>query len=332
MATDYDAPRRNEADELGEDSLEELKARRAEAQSSSVDVDETDFNENLELPGRGPVQRGAHRPRAAQAGGRVHLLALLPGAPPQPAGDDPQRPAGLPRLRAEGPRCPPPRRPARALSGAVPDVTEGNRPRSSRGTCRRPRPVGGTVGRGRRRGHRARVAARALADAVAGLLGRDTPAGQPAGARRAAAGARAAAGVLADVVGAVAAAARSAADPRPGTGPAGGAGSRGWAPGGLLTDLLDAAAPRLPIRDRDRLRRAYPGASDAEIADALVARATRLTGGIGAATGGLAAAQWFAPPSLVAVPLEMGAQTVLVAAVEVVLVGELHELAGRPPR
>ena len=51
MATDYDAPRRNESDELGEDSLEELKARRAEAQSSSVDVDETDFNEALELPG-----------------------------------------------------------------------------------------------------------------------------------------------------------------------------------------------------------------------------------------------------------------------------------------
>ena len=51
MATDYDAPRRSEADELGEDSLEELKARRAEAQSASVDVDETDFNENLELPG-----------------------------------------------------------------------------------------------------------------------------------------------------------------------------------------------------------------------------------------------------------------------------------------
>ena len=56
MATDYDAPRRNEADELGEDSLEELKARRAEAQSSSVDVDETDFNENLELPGANGLQ------------------------------------------------------------------------------------------------------------------------------------------------------------------------------------------------------------------------------------------------------------------------------------
>jgi hypothetical protein len=183
--------------------------------------------------------------------------------------------------------------------------------------------IGGDTGVG--------AAARALADAVAGLLGRDIPAEQSGSGRRAA-GAKAATGVLADVVSAVASAARSAANPGAGesngrSAPAGG--QRGFAPGGLLTDLLDAAAPRLPIRDRERLRQAHPGASDAEIADALVARATRLTGAIGAATGGLAAAQWFAPPSLVAVPLELGAQTVLVAAVEVVLVGELHELAGR---
>ena len=51
MATDYDAPRRNETDEMGEDSLEELKARRNEAQSSVVDVDETDTAESFELPG-----------------------------------------------------------------------------------------------------------------------------------------------------------------------------------------------------------------------------------------------------------------------------------------
>ena len=51
MATDYDAPRRTEESEIGEDSLEELKARRAEAQSSSVDVDEADLNEAIELPG-----------------------------------------------------------------------------------------------------------------------------------------------------------------------------------------------------------------------------------------------------------------------------------------
>jgi|SRR6266480_6711802 len=50
MATDYDAPRRDEVD-LGEDSLEELKARRTDAQSSTVDVDETDVAETFELPG-----------------------------------------------------------------------------------------------------------------------------------------------------------------------------------------------------------------------------------------------------------------------------------------
>jgi Domain of unknown function (DUF4193) len=51
MATDYDAPRRGDVEELGEDSLEELKARRAEAQSGTIDVDETELNEALELPG-----------------------------------------------------------------------------------------------------------------------------------------------------------------------------------------------------------------------------------------------------------------------------------------
>ncbi len=51
MATDYDAPRRGEVDELSEDSLEELKARRAEAQSGLIDVDEADLAESQELPG-----------------------------------------------------------------------------------------------------------------------------------------------------------------------------------------------------------------------------------------------------------------------------------------
>ncbi len=51
MATDYDAPRRDEADLAGADSLEELKTRRADAQSGSVDVDEAELSENFELPG-----------------------------------------------------------------------------------------------------------------------------------------------------------------------------------------------------------------------------------------------------------------------------------------
>ena len=51
MATDYDAPRRTETDEVAEDSLEELTARRNEAQSAVVDVDESESAESFELPG-----------------------------------------------------------------------------------------------------------------------------------------------------------------------------------------------------------------------------------------------------------------------------------------
>ena len=51
MATDYDAPRKNE-EELREDSIEELKARRADKTSGSVDEDETDAAEGFELLAR----------------------------------------------------------------------------------------------------------------------------------------------------------------------------------------------------------------------------------------------------------------------------------------
>jgi predicted RNA-binding Zn-ribbon protein involved in translation (DUF1610 family) len=50
MATDYDTPRKTD-DELGEDSIEELKARRVDKSASTVDVDETELAESLELPG-----------------------------------------------------------------------------------------------------------------------------------------------------------------------------------------------------------------------------------------------------------------------------------------
>lgn len=50
MATDYDTPRKTD-DELAEDSLEELKARRVDASSGSVDADEAESAESFELPG-----------------------------------------------------------------------------------------------------------------------------------------------------------------------------------------------------------------------------------------------------------------------------------------
>jgi hypothetical protein len=50
MATDYDAPRKQD-DELKEDSIEELQTRRADPQSGSVDEDEAAAAESFELPG-----------------------------------------------------------------------------------------------------------------------------------------------------------------------------------------------------------------------------------------------------------------------------------------
>jgi len=50
MATDYDAPRKTD-DDLNEDSIEELKARRVDKVSGAVDEDESDAAEGFELPG-----------------------------------------------------------------------------------------------------------------------------------------------------------------------------------------------------------------------------------------------------------------------------------------
>ena len=50
MATDYDAPRKQD-DELKSDSFEELKARHSHQSSGSVDEDETEAADGFELPG-----------------------------------------------------------------------------------------------------------------------------------------------------------------------------------------------------------------------------------------------------------------------------------------
>ncbi len=50
MATDYDAPRKTD-DDLSEDSIEELKARRVDKNAAIVDVDESEQADGFELPG-----------------------------------------------------------------------------------------------------------------------------------------------------------------------------------------------------------------------------------------------------------------------------------------
>ncbi len=50
MATDYDSPRKTD-EELTEDSLQELQARRLDKSSTAIDLDPDDVAESLELPG-----------------------------------------------------------------------------------------------------------------------------------------------------------------------------------------------------------------------------------------------------------------------------------------
>ena len=59
-----------------------------------------------------------------------------------------------------------------------------------------------------------------------------------------------------------------------------------------------------------------------------MASAARTTAGIGAAGGALAAAQLAAPPSLLAAPVQVAAETLAVVLAELKLVGELHVVHG----
>jgi len=100
--------------------------------------------------------------------------------------------------------------------------------------------------------------------------------------------------------------------------------------GSWLVDLLLDVAPRLPFRDAATLRAQHPGVSDADLAQSLISGAAKASAAIGAAGGALAAVEFAAPPMLLTAPAQLAAETLLVAAVEVKLIAELHELHGMP--
>lgn len=100
--------------------------------------------------------------------------------------------------------------------------------------------------------------------------------------------------------------------------------------GGWLVDLLLDVAPRIPFRDAATLRAQHPGLSDDDLAQALISGAAKSTGAVGAAGGALAAVEFAAPPTLLTAPVQLAAETLLVAAVEVKLIAELHEVYGVP--
>jgi hypothetical protein len=109
-----------------------------------------------------------------------------------------------------------------------------------------------------------------------------------------------------------------------GIGTRGGRATRyGVASGGrwLTTEVL-AMAPRLPVRDYERLRAQFPGLSPEELADALIHGSARAAAAVGAAAG-------FAMVlPLPAAPVEVLVETLALVGIEIKLVAELHEVYG----
>ncbi|MFD9407310.1 hypothetical protein ACFWBN_09880 [Streptomyces sp. NPDC059989] len=94
-----------------------------------------------------------------------------------------------------------------------------------------------------------------------------------------------------------------------------------------ITDRIIENAPRVPVRDLATLRAQFPGLNPDQLANKLIAGAANATSAVGAGIG--AAAMLPVPPAM---PAELAAEITGVAAIELKLIAELHEVYGlRPP-
>ncbi|MGC2997505.1 hypothetical protein ACPF8X_03625 [Streptomyces sp. G35A] len=93
-----------------------------------------------------------------------------------------------------------------------------------------------------------------------------------------------------------------------------------------LADRIIEIAPRVPVRDLPTLRAQFPGLGPEELADKLVAGAARATATVGAGVGAAAML-----PVPLAMPTELAAEVTGVAAIELKLIAELHEVYGVRP-
>ncbi|GIH99621.1 hypothetical protein [Planobispora takensis] len=98
--------------------------------------------------------------------------------------------------------------------------------------------------------------------------------------------------------------------------------------GRWLADVFMAVAPRIPIRDLETLSAHHHGLIGEALADDLARTAAKATMTVGAIGGALAAAEFAAPPLLLSAPAQLVAETLVVAAIEVKLIAELHEVYG----
>jgi hypothetical protein len=109
-----------------------------------------------------------------------------------------------------------------------------------------------------------------------------------------------------------------------------GAGARAVASGRWLADTMMDVAPHLPIRDLETLRAHHQGLKGNALADTLVRNASRASAAVGALSGAMISAEEVAPPSWVAIPAELVVETIVIAALEMKLIAELHEVYCTP--
>ncbi|GAA2330148.1 hypothetical protein OKJ48_16380 [Streptomyces kunmingensis] len=103
-------------------------------------------------------------------------------------------------------------------------------------------------------------------------------------------------------------------------------GSAARAAVGYLADRIIDIAPRVPVRDLATLRAHFPGLGPEQLADKLVAGAAAASSTVGAGVG--AAAMLPVPPAMTT---ELAAEVTGVAAIELKLIAELHEVYGVRP-
>jgi hypothetical protein len=100
-----------------------------------------------------------------------------------------------------------------------------------------------------------------------------------------------------------------------------------WSGGRWLASEVITLAPRLPVRDQQKLRAQFPGKSPDEVAEALIDGASRASAAVGATVG-----VWSVLPIAPAFPAEIVSETLTLVGIEIKLIAELHEVYGmRPP-
>jgi len=97
-----------------------------------------------------------------------------------------------------------------------------------------------------------------------------------------------------------------------------------------LADTVVELSGHVALRDRATIEAHYDGLSGEPLAEALVRNASRSSAALGAAAGAVMSVEEWLPPSWIALPFELLAETAAIAAIEMKLIGELHEVYHQP--